>query len=490
MAKKKKNNDIVISFVGGSKDDVTGSCVLISYPKKDDEKGLIAIECGLIQGEPTLEQEYNANKRMIEKVPYKNIEHVFLGHCHIDHIGNLPIFNDDNGFKGQIIGSNTTIEIGKKLIIDSVKIHKENVDRMRTKGSKKTYLYTQPQAYQMFEHMVAKEIGIKHELNEYISYQFFNNSHVPGATMIQFWIRKPNNTVKTIVYTSDIGSKHNLKLQNFVKETEFPTKANLWITEGTYGESSRGFSYKEAITEREEMKAKLKHYLMNGKRIFIPSFSFARTQNLMCMLYEWYKDEDWFNFPIVLDGKLLHEINQVYTRVLDPDEIEYFEKVMKWHRFKYNKEWASTQVTLSVKTPGIYIATSGFLTAGRSVAYLKNFLGSTGDLMCFVGYAGGKDSVGDRVLNPDVKYIDVDGDKEKRCIKRCDIVRYKTFSSHIQQDELFNMWKQLRVEKIIIHHASEKAREELRVKGKEELLKVGITTPIVPVSKCAEQFVL
>ena len=32
--------------------------------------------------------------------------------------------------------------------------------------------------------------------------------------------------------------------------------------------------------------------------------------------------------------------------------------------------------------------------------------------------------------------------------------------------------------------------EELRVKGKEELLKAGITTPIVPVSKCAEQFVL
>lgn len=490
MAKKKKNNDIVISFVGGSAKDVTGSMLLIQYPKKDDEKGLIAIECGLIQGEPTLELEYNANKKMIEKIPVKNIEHVFLGHCHIDHIGNLPIFNDDNGFKGTIIGSNVTIEVGKKLIIDSVKIHKENVDRMRNKGSKKVYLYTQPQVYQMFNHMEQKDIGVKHILNEYISYEFFNNSHVPGATMIQFWIRKPNNTVKTLVYTSDIGSKHNLKLQNFIKETEFPTKANLWITEGTYGESNRGFSYKDAITEREDMKKKIKQYLMNGKRIFIPSFSFARTQNLMCMMYEWFKDEEWFKFPVVLDGKLLFEINQTYERVLNEEEIEYFRKVESWHHFKNNKEYSSTQATLSVKTPGIYIATSGFLTAGRSVAYLRNFLNSTGDLIMFVGYAGGKDSVGDRVLNPNVKYIDIDGDKEKRCIKRCDVIRYKTFSSHIQQDELFNMWKQIHVEKIIIHHASEKAREELRIKGKEELRKCGLTTPIVPVTKCADQFVL
>lgn len=499
--KKKNNNEIVISFVGGSKNDVTGSCVLISYPKKDNERGLIAIECGLVQGEPTLEVEYSINKKMIERVPVKNIEGVFVGHCHIDHIGNLPIFNDDNGFNGSIIGSNITLEIGKKLIIDSVKIHKENVDRMRNKGKKTKYLYTQQQAYNMFDKMISKEIGPKHKFNEYIEYQFFNNSHVPGACMIKFWIRKPNNTVKTIVYTSDIGSKHNLKLQNFVKPTEFPTKANLWITEGTYGESSRSFSYKDAIEERENMKETIKKYLLNEKRIFIPSFSFARTQNLMCMLYEWFKDEDWFKFNVVLDGKLLHEINTEYTKVLEEDEIKYFSEVMKWNKFKYNKEWKSTEATLSVKTPGIYIATSGFLTAGRSVEYLKNFLNSTGDCIMFVGYAGGEGSVGARVLDPSVKFIEVtdyvptaDGETNKKdkhkLLKRCDVIRYKTFSSHIQQDELIEMWKQINVSKIIIHHASKEARHELHVKGKEKLLEEGITTQICPVSDCADQFVL
>jgi len=103
--KKKSDNDIIVRFVGTSKTEVTGSCVTISYPKNNGERGLVVLECGLSQSEPTIEKQYNVNKKMIEDIGkdvIQSAEYVFLSHAHVDHLGNLSIFNNDNGFKGKI----------------------------------------------------------------------------------------------------------------------------------------------------------------------------------------------------------------------------------------------------------------------------------------------------------------------------------------------------------------------------------------------------
>lgn len=84
--KKNKENDIILSFVGGSSSDVTGSCITVSYKKNDGTRGLVVIECGLCQGEPTVDKLYNANKRMIEgigKEVVQSTEYVLLGHAHV-----------------------------------------------------------------------------------------------------------------------------------------------------------------------------------------------------------------------------------------------------------------------------------------------------------------------------------------------------------------------------------------------------------------------
>ena len=85
-SRRKNENDIVVSFCGTSKSEVTGSCVTISYPKNDDTKGLVVLECGLCQGEPTIEKLYNSNKRMLEgigKEVVQSAEYVLLGHAHV-----------------------------------------------------------------------------------------------------------------------------------------------------------------------------------------------------------------------------------------------------------------------------------------------------------------------------------------------------------------------------------------------------------------------
>ena len=489
---KKKNDDIIVSFLGTSNNDVTGSSVLINYAKNKDERGNILLEMGLCQGNSTPEKDIAYNRKMVEnfsKELISDIEYVILGHQHIDHIGNTPYLNIENGFKGTIIGTKPVIEIGKKLIEDSVGIHTSNIRKIKeAKGKKIIPLYTERQAHEMFDSMEYREIGVKYELNDRVSFRLINSGHVLGGCMIELWIKKSNNSVKHIVYSSDMGSDYNNDFQYFVNKREQVNKCNLYISEATYNNPDRCFSRKDAIKEREDLKKSIKEDLMNGKRILFSAFSFGRFQNLMCMLYDWFHDEEWFQkFPVALDGVLCHKINNSYLSVLQGEKKEYFSKVCEWNNFKNNTSYDGTLAVLSKRTAGIYISTSGFLTNGRITTYLQHFLGSARDVFYITGYCGVEGSIGYKILSDEQKTVTID---KTVVVKRAEIKQLKTFSSHIQYNELINLYKGLDCQKILIHHSSEKDKEEFGNQVRDELKKIGKSTKVDVVTYKNNQFIL
>ena len=60
----------------------------------------------------------------------------------------------------------------------------------------------------------------------------------------------------------------------------------------------------------------------------------------------------------------------------------------------------------------------------------------------------------------------------------------------LQQEEIFDYWRQINADKIIIHHASDEAKEEMKIKGQEYLMSKNKTIRIVPVGVHAFQFIL
>ena len=84
--KRKKDMDIIVSCVGSSRDNVTGSCWTVSYAKDNGERGLVVLECGLSQGEQDVLKSYNDNKRMLESIGLEvvqNCGYVLLSHPHV-----------------------------------------------------------------------------------------------------------------------------------------------------------------------------------------------------------------------------------------------------------------------------------------------------------------------------------------------------------------------------------------------------------------------
>jgi metallo-beta-lactamase family protein len=489
--KKNKENDIVVSFLGGSKDDVTGSSILISYPKNKKEHGLLMLELGLIQGNATIDKDIAYNRKMLDNISkdiVSNIEYVLLGHCHIDHVGNLSYLNSDNGFKGKILGSKKCIELSKNLIKDSLYIHNKNIEALKSQGKKTRPLYTELQMYDMFEKMESVEVGEKHRLNKQVEYKLVNSGHVVGGCMIHLWITKPNNSVVHICYTSDMGSNNNLEFQPFVKARDDIGKCNLLISEATYNDVNRSFTKKDAINEREEFKKIIKESLLENKRILLPTFSFGRCQTFMIFLYEWLKDEEWAkDIPIILDGVLLHHINETYLRILDDGDKEYFQQVMSWKNFQFNKNYDGTIAILSKRTSGVYISSSGFMVNGRVQTYLQQFLNSSKDVILVTGFCGGVGSLGWKIISSDQKTVTIN---KSVVFKRALIKTFRTFSSHIQYEELINLYKNTNCNKILIHHSSEDKKYEFADEVRKELRKIGKTTKVDVVDKNNNQFIL
>lgn len=474
---KKKDDDIIVSFIGNNAENVAGSCITVSYKKDDGMRGVFLLELGSIQGGMSVLDEFNSNKKLIEKIPVKDLEFVIIAHSHYDHIGNLGALIP-SGFKGDIISTFENYELSRKMLVDGANVHKKNVEYLNRKGSKVKALYTEQDIYSILDRFELYDIDNIHHINENISFRFRKNSHITGATQVEIFIKKLNGTIKKIVYTSDLGSKVNRELNPFVEDADIIKNSNLFICEGTYGESLTGFTKRDLKNELKDFKKTIIDFVKSGNRVFIPAFSLVRSQNLMCLIYELMKDEEWFkDIPVVIDSNLTNEINSVYFKILSDNDKDYWKEVMSWKNFKFIKDYQSSIAFLSQRTPSVCLSASGMVNAGRSVLYAKSFLNNSNDCIIFCGYCS-PESVGGKILDTSKDIINIDG---STLIKRCTIKRYYCFSSHAQAQDIIDYIKQINTDKVIIHHASKKAKEVLIEESKKQLSEISKTTMVVGV---------
>lgn len=117
---------------------------------------------------------------------------------------------------------------------------------------------------------------------------------------------------------------------------------------------------------------------------------------------------------------------------------------------------------------------------GHVREWAKRILENEDNVICFVGYSG-KGTLSDKIINQKDKNISFDG---VTCIRRCKIKQYNTFSSHIQQKEIIDYFKQISIgQMILLHHGNMDAREELKEEAIKQLGEVGKSVKIVVIDK-------
>lgn len=435
-------NNIKIQFLGAA-GTVTGSKYLIQTNDKN-----ILVDCGLFQGLKAL--------RLLnwESLPFNvaKIDMVLLTHGHLDHVGYLPRLVNE-GFSGEIWGTEPTLEIAKVILEDSARIQEEDAERANAEGFSKHNpakpLYDTKDVKKTMPLFRPQQLDKWIKIDKETFCRFKYNSHIIGATFIELKIQN-----KIIVFSGDIGRSNDLLMYPPQK----PEAVDILFIESTYGDRLHPEHSEENLIEIINTAAK-----KNGT-IIIPGFAVERIQMLMYLLWKLRKKGAIPKLPIYMDSPM-------GTNVLD-----VFKLYPSWHKLPMDeceemlkdiKQIRTIQETYKLAASGlpkIIVAASGMASGGRVLTYFVQYLGQPSATVLLVGYQA--EGTRGRALLEGVKEVKLFG---KFFPVKAEIKNLEGLSAHTDQKGLID-WMSLikkKPERIFIVHGEPQSADALRVKIKD-----------------------
>ncbi|MBN2062913.1 MAG: MBL fold metallo-hydrolase [Deltaproteobacteria bacterium] len=369
---------IKVTCLGGA-GSVTGSNYLVESPQGKK----VLVDCGLFQGGKQMESR-NWTDWGFEP---KEINTLFLTHAHIDHSGRIPKLVKD-GFRGRIITSPPTAELCEIMLLDSAHIQETDAEwqtrkNKRQSGKDVLPLYTTPDAEESLKYFSPVERDNIIDVEPGIRARLRNAGHILGSSILELWIKESDQEIK-IVFSGDIGKQNQL----IVKDPHEIFDADYLFIESTYGNRLHR-SFEES---KNELLEAIKYAVSNGEKVIIPAFAVERTQELLYVLGEFYRNGDLADIPIYLDSPLAIKATEIFRKnkkYYDQEAMAIVNQGFDPFNMPNLHFTPSTKESMAINErtgPGIVIAGNGMCTAGRIKHHLKHNLWRAGASIVLVGF--------------------------------------------------------------------------------------------------------
>ena len=469
MAKSK--NKIQINFIGEAANDVTGSCVYIQTPHRK-----ILLECGLYQSCGSTLESYKINNKHFDFKP-KDIDYVFLCHCHADHIALTPkLYKESCG--AHIIAPSGTKSIAEILLRDSAYIMDGDAKELSDKFQRSyAPIYSEDDVDRCLKYYEEYPIGDIIQLDDYIKFRFVPSGHILNSAQLELWITEGNVT-KKILYTSDLGNTHIQKY--YTNKFEPIKKCDILIGETTYARETRIANQKMRNKDLEKLKTVIRQTCVeDGARVLIPAFSNDRCQNMLTYIYDIFNGDEEFDVPVLIDSPMSIRICNAYSELLQGEELDKWRKVLAWKNVHFVQDANESSEWRDSNQPVVVLASSGMMVKGRSTAWAHNMLPHERDRIVFCGFAA-ENSLASIIKQGAQKTITISGHRVKN---KCQVINLMSFSSHMQQDSLLNYYSSVECERVILIHGSIDGKIEFAKPLQEEISKKNNTSKVVVATK-------
>ena len=336
-----------------------------------------------------------------DAVQSRDLGGAIITHAHLDHSGYVPsLFQTGNV---DVYATAPTLDLSELLITDMLKLKKS-----------KQYPFDMSQLYNMMRSAVDIQYNKKVQVGP-LSFELRQSGHVIGGSTILM-----ESGGKKLFYTGDIKVSGS-KLLGPADLDIGPI--DLLITESTYSQTDQ--------TPRQESEKALVDFanetIDNGGRLFIPSFSVERAQEMLCILRA-----AGFKHRIVMDGMAL-KVNRILLRYPEfhDDPSVFRDAVSSAHSVKGHNDRKN-----AIADPCVIISPAGMLVGGNAVFYMQELAMDKKNGIAMVSYQG-EGTPGKRLLEEGI--VTMQG-KDQKVIAA---VRQFQFSGHSDRTDLFNMIKKI-----------------------------------------------
>lgn len=468
----KKADKVKLSFVGMNASEVTGSMNLIEY---QDMK--ILVDAGLYQSN-SIAKDYKVNSRKLGFKP-SEIDYIFITHINIDHFGLLPRLYAD-GCKARIITHHNSVQFFEPMLKDSAFIMSKDALRLQNgKFPNAKPIYTEEDVAMTVPYIRGYDKLTMYKLNEQLSFKMKGAGHIIGAVQDILYITKESGHVEKLAFSGDLG---NTIFDNpFIEEFEPVVNSAIFVGECTYGSPKRSAKKGDREKDMEKLSTAIDTICIErGGRVFIPCFALQRTQTMLSVLYDMYGEDENFDLEIIVDSPLAIKVTNLFNQTLTGEDKAIMDKLMKWDNVRFITDPMDSRACVEDNKPKIVLSASGMIHAGRSVHWARSILPRGNDCIVTCGFMC-EGTIGWRIKNgSNKKRITVQG---KRVYNRCQVINLKSFSSHMQYNELINYYKNINTNVIYLVHGNMKDKITFKRDLEIAISKMNKTTRVVAVNK-------
>ena len=350
--------------VHGAAGEVTGSCHLLKVGKRQ-----ILLDCGLIQG------SRKDTARNQEPFPFDPaaLDAVILSHAHIDHSGRLPLLVKA-GFRGPIYTQRACRDLCRIMLRDSAFLQEKDAEWENRKRERKglapiSPLYNQDDATACLTYFKGLAYGHRTRVAPGISVRLQDAGHILGSSIVEVWLEDEGQHCK-LVFSGDLGHAG----APILRDPTVVSDADVVIMESTYGNRL----HRSRAATQTELQTVLTEATKAKGNILIPAFAVGRTQELLYLFGQHFKEWDLQRWWMFLDSPLAIEATAVYLKhsdLYDPEAVQWFRKNRR-HPLLPNLQFSrTTQQSMAInriRSGAFIIAGSGMCTGGRIRHHLKH----------------------------------------------------------------------------------------------------------------------
>ncbi|WP_251330012.1 beta-CASP ribonuclease aCPSF1 [Haloplanus pelagicus] len=388
-----------------------------------------------------------------EAAPLNSIDAVILTHAHLDHSALIPLLFK-YGYDGPIYCTEPTRDLMGLLTLDYLDVA---VKEGRTPP------YESEMVREAIKHTVPLEYGDVTDIAPDVKLTFHNAGHILGSAISHFHI---GDGLYNVAFSGDIHYEDTRLFNGAVND--FPRVETL-VLESTYG-GRNDYQTDQEDSERNLLEIINETHEKGGK-VVIPAFAVGRSQEIMLVLEEAMRSGKIPEMPVHLDG-MIWEATAIHTtypeylrddlrdRIFHEDENPFLAE-----EFNHIDAGEDERQEVTDGDPAIILSTSGMVTGGPIMSWLRHLGPDPDSTLVFVGYQA-QGTLGRRIQNgwDEIPMNDRErGGRGNTLSLNMNVETVDGFSGHADRQGLENFVKTMnpRPEKVLCVHGDERSVQDL-----------------------------